>query len=132
MGSGTSSVMLNGVLGKVFHCRRGVRLGDPLSPLLFVLATDLLQSLINKANELGLLMLPIDVSYTSNFLIIQYADDTLMIMEAYPHQLLVLKSILNTFVDSTGLKVHYSKSSMIPINLNPDRLVHLAATFYCH
>jgi hypothetical protein len=36
MESGTSSVMLNGVPGKTFHCRRGVRHKDPLSPLLFV------------------------------------------------------------------------------------------------
>jgi hypothetical protein len=40
--SGTSVVLLNGRPGKVFHCRRGVRQGDPLSPLLFVLTTDLL------------------------------------------------------------------------------------------
>jgi hypothetical protein len=46
---GTSYVLLNGVPGKVFHCKRGVRQGDPLSPLLFVLATDLLQSLVNQA-----------------------------------------------------------------------------------
>lgn len=38
LGSGTSSVLLNGVPGKVFHCKRGVRQGDPLSLLLFVLA----------------------------------------------------------------------------------------------
>jgi hypothetical protein len=49
--SGTSSVLLNGVPGKVFHCKRGVRQGDPLSPLLYVLASDLLQSMVNKARS---------------------------------------------------------------------------------
>jgi hypothetical protein len=48
---GTSSILLNGVPGKVIHCRRGVRQGDPLSPLLFVLAADLLQSILNKAKD---------------------------------------------------------------------------------
>ena len=39
--SGTSSVLLNGVPGKVFHCKRGVRQGHLLSPLLYVFASDL-------------------------------------------------------------------------------------------
>jgi hypothetical protein len=54
-----------------------------------------------------------------------------MIMEAYPRQLLVLKALLNTFSESTRLKVNYSKSSMVPINISVDRLDHLASTFQC-
>jgi hypothetical protein len=36
METGTYSVLLNGILGKVFHCKRGVRQGDPYPPTLCV------------------------------------------------------------------------------------------------
>jgi hypothetical protein len=77
-----------------------------------------------------MLRLPINVGYTSNFFIIQYADDTLLIMQACPQQPFALKGILNAFADSTGLKVNYSKSSMVLINISHDRLQHLASTFH--
>jgi hypothetical protein len=129
--SGTSSVLLIGLTGKVFHCRRGVRQGDPLSPLLFVLDADLLQSIINQANDRGIFRLPIQIGYNSDFLVIQYTDGTLLVMEACPQQFYALKAILHTFAESTGLKVNYSKSSMFPINIDNDRLNHLASNFNC-
>jgi hypothetical protein len=41
--SGSSSILVNGVPGTEFKCKRGVRQGDPLSPLLFVSGAELLQ-----------------------------------------------------------------------------------------
>jgi hypothetical protein len=84
MSSGTSAILLNEVPVKTFHCRRGVRQEDPLSPLLFVLAADLLQTIVNSAMHRGILTLPIKERCGSDFPIVQYADDTLLIMEACP------------------------------------------------
>jgi hypothetical protein len=129
--SGTSSVLLNGVPGKSFHCKRGVRQGDPLSPLLFVLAADLLQSIINKARHLNLLKLPLSDIGDQDFPIVQYAYDTLLILEACPRQLFFLKAILNSFASTTGLKVNYNKSNMYPINVNPEKMEILSRTLNC-
>jgi hypothetical protein len=49
-----------------------------------VLAAYLLQSILNKAKEKGLLRLPLNMGYTNDFPIVQYADDTLLIMEVCP------------------------------------------------
>jgi hypothetical protein len=65
--SGTSAILLNGKPGKTIHCRRGVRQGDPLSPLLFVLAADFLQTILNKGRKMGILSLPIPIEYSSDF-----------------------------------------------------------------
>lgn len=129
--TGTSSILLNGVPGRTFHCRRGVRQRDSLSPLLFVLAADLLQTILNNAKDLRELSLPIPLTYNQDFPILQYADDTLIIMEGCPGQLLHLKSLLQTYDVSTGLEVNYSKSMMVPINITEQRCTFLSQTFGC-
>jgi len=52
-------------------------------------------------------------------------------MQADARQLLFLKSLLNSFADSTGLKVNYRKSQILPINVDTERMNHLANTFGC-
>jgi hypothetical protein len=59
LSSGSSAVLLNGVPEKIFKCKRGVRQGDPLSPLLFMLVAELLQILVNRAASMDLLTTPI-------------------------------------------------------------------------
>jgi len=52
-------------------------------------------------------------------------------MQDDTRQLLFLKAILNSFAESTGLKVNYAKSMMVPININEHKLNLLANTFGC-
>ena len=113
--SSTSAVLLNGVPRKIFHCKRGVRQGDPLSPLLFVLATDFIQKILNNARINHLLSLPVTLPSDEDFSILQYADDTLIFMKGDINELNNLKDILSSFAESTSLGVNFDKSMMVPI-----------------
>jgi hypothetical protein len=129
--SASSAVLLNGIPGSSFRCRRGVRQGDPLSPLLFVLAADVLQSLINLSLHQEMLKRPLNLQSSHSFPILQYADDTLVIMEADVAQLQHLTEILQNFGNATVLRVNYTKSNLILINI-PDNRVHLfTSTLNC-
>ena len=129
--SGSSSILLNGMPGKTFHCKRGVRQGDPLSPLLFVLAAELLQFIVNRAATMGLLSNPLHPTSAHDFPVVQYADDTILIMKASQQELFYLNGILHSFSESTGLKVNHSKSCLIPINIHQEKAEQLAAVFGC-
>jgi hypothetical protein len=94
-----------------------------------VQGADLLQTLVNIAYREGILAAPIPVG--NDFPIIQYADDTIIMLPAEKVQLATFKSILNQYAAFTGLKVNYSKSSMIPINLAQEEAVELAREFDC-
>jgi hypothetical protein len=76
----------------------------------------------------NLISRPIPCPPCPDFPVIQYADDTLIVMKEDASQLLCSKAILQSFASSTGLKVNYQKSSMMPINMSPERLAHFAAT----
>jgi len=56
LSSSSTQVLLNGVPGDLIHHRRGLRQGDPLSPMLFILIMDVLGHMITKASSEGLLL----------------------------------------------------------------------------
>jgi hypothetical protein len=124
-------ILLNRVLGKNIHCKSGVRQGDPFSSLLFVLATDLLRCIINKAHAQALFQLPISSRDGYGYPIIQYTDDTILIMKASQRELLCLKAILETFAQVTGLRVNHGKYCLVPLNMDAEQASLLAGVFGC-
>ena len=74
----------------------------------------------------GTLTLPIP-SHDQDFPIIQYADDTIIFLSARDEERVALNTMLLTFQQSTGLKVNFAKSSMIPLNIDEVEAARLAA-----
>jgi hypothetical protein len=95
-----------------------------------VLGAELLQYIVNELKDKGLLQLPILV-HQQDFPIVQYADDTILVLQADPVQLAVLKEALHDFSLSTGLAINFHKSCMLPINISEDSVKALALSFGC-
>lgn len=109
----SSSILLNGQPGKkINHCR-GVRQGDPFSPLLFLLAMEPLHRLLHIAQQRGLFL---DLSKgCKDFRISMYADDAAVFIKPTEYELEVLEGILKIFSDASGLKINANKTECFPI-----------------
>lgn len=72
------SVLLNGKAHGFFKMTRGLRQGDPLSPLLFTLASEAFSGLIDKANNAGLVTGLQFGEAGPRISHLQYADDVMV------------------------------------------------------
>lgn len=114
--SAKTAILLNGIPGNWINIKRGLQEGDPLSPLLFIVVVDVLQQAIKQSALNGLLRHPILEDQPCP--VLQYADDTLIVLQGDVQQARILKEILDSFAISTGLKINYNKSTFVPINLS--------------
>jgi hypothetical protein len=65
------------------------------------------------------------------FPILQYADDTLIILQADEQHLTHLQRILQDFGNVFGLRVNYAKSNLIPINVAPEKVATFTVALQC-
>lgn len=103
-------VLVNGSPLGEFKLQRGLRQGDPLSPLLYLLVAEGLSILTSKA--MGLNLFEPAVLGTENVVIshLQYAGDMIFMVAASMENARTLKCILKNFELLSGLKINYSKS----------------------
>jgi hypothetical protein len=109
----TTRILLNSVTGQPFKHGRGLRQGDPLSPLLFILAMDPLQRLLELATQEGLLH-PIGADPVKMRTSL-YADDIALFLHPHVIDVANLQQLLHHFGTATGLCTNFTKSKIIPI-----------------
>lgn len=108
-------VCLNGQASDSFIHKRGLRQGDPLSPMLFILAVDVFQRMVHVANSN--LQISLTHRISEAITAFQYADDTAVIASADVASLISFKLILRMFSAISGLKVNFNKSTYVPLNI---------------
>jgi hypothetical protein len=117
---GKVCVNVNGERSNFFRTFRGLRQGDPLSPLLFNIVADALSIMIDtgvKKNHItGVLsdILPGGISH------IQYADDTIIMIDGSEKSILNLKTILYCFEWLSGLRINFHKSEVYVFGFEKD------------
>jgi hypothetical protein len=127
--TGKVVVLLNDVPGRWIECRNGLCQGDPLSPYLYLIITGLLRQLVTREGDGPRLLHPLVDDLPCP--VIQYANDTLILVRATRSQVVLLKAVLDTFSVATGLTINYHKSTFVPICVPTDDAVALAATLGC-
>jgi hypothetical protein len=125
--------LVNGEPAGYFSSSRGIRQGDPLSPLLFILIMEALSSMMVEA-EARVLVAGFSIGPAHNPGLrvshLLFADDTLIFCDAEEEQLRNLRCLFLCFEGASGLKINLSKSEIVPIG-EVQNIDLLASIFDC-
>lgn len=116
-----SFLINDAVLGNVIP-QRGIRQGDPLSPYIFIICSEVLSGLCSKAQKDG--RLPgIKIAKNSpsvNHLL--FADDTMFFIPTDERSCTTLRHILALYEEASGQRINTEKSSLSFAARTPSRV----------
>jgi hypothetical protein len=112
MEGGRVGIKVNDQVGQNFRTKKGVRQGDPLSPILFNIVVDMLTIIINRAKSEGQIKGVIPNLIDDGLSILQYVDYTMLFMEHNIDEARNIKLLLSAFEKMSGLKINFHKSEI--------------------
>ncbi|MCH99215.1 RNA-directed DNA polymerase (Reverse transcriptase), partial [Trifolium medium] len=121
------SVLVKGKAVGFFGCVRGVRQGDPLSPLLFCIAEEVLSRTITLACDMGTLR---PMSYCRGVQLpthVLYANDVMIFCKATKSNIRCLLNIFQQYGEASGQLINKMKSKFYSGNVSASRLGSLSA-----
>ncbi|PNX76937.1 cysteine-rich receptor-like protein kinase, partial [Trifolium pratense] len=132
VGTATASVLVNGSPTAEFPLERGLRQGDPLSPILFLLAAEghnvLMEAMVRRNLFTGF---RVGVSDSLSVSHLQFADDTLLLGEKSWANVRALRAVLVLFESLSGLKVNFHKSMLVGVNIRDSWLDEASSALCC-
>lgn len=111
------SILVNGSPTDEISIEKGLKQGDLLAPFLFLFVAEGFSGLMQNVVSLNMFE---DYQFSSENVEVshfQYADDTLCIGKATMNNLWTLKARLKGFEMASGLKINFSKSCLIGVNV---------------
>ena len=129
LSASSSRVLINGVPGPRFLHRRGLRQGDPLSPMLFILVMEVLNAMLRKASDSGG-FLPLNDRALRHRASL-YADDLVLFLSPVRQDLEFIQGILSVFGAASGLRTNFAKCSITPIRCSDEDLELVHSCFPC-
>lgn len=128
---GHTVVAVNGNVSTFFANGRGLRQGDLFSPILFNFVADALSCILSCPARAG------HITPVSSHIIpegithLQYADDTIIMVELNEHSITNLKFLLLCFEALSGLKINFSKSEVLVTGVPTSEAVRVSQLLNC-
>ena len=115
------SVNINGFLSPSFQQSRGLRQGDPLSPLLFNIAFDPFLRAINNTSNITGFHLSLETNQIPPLTspppikVLAYADDTLVVLRD-PSEFSHLQDIIQHYMSASNASLNYNKTQALSLS----------------